>query len=549
MKSAATDQKLRGGYYTPADLTRFLTGWAVRRPTDRVLEPSSGDGAFLTPAIDRLASLGASDFAITAVELDPTAASQSKAAVRYAPGAVVVEGDFFNWAARAISRGEVHDAIVGNPPFIRFANFQDEHRDVAFELMRELGLHPNRLTNAWLPFVAVSSALLAEDGRLAMVLPAELLQVSYAAEVRSYLAERFNRITLYAFDRLVFEGIQQEVVLLTAERNHVGPEGIRFIEVGDATDLIDDHHRWSSEPLKSLDHSTEKWTQYLLDPAELELVRSLRKDPGLQPLSDYASVDVGVVTGMNDFFVLDSNGKTPPELKMHTIPIVTRSNQLSGAVLTSTDWLAMHHAGDARLLLSLDNETQPTGVLADYLETGVGRHVDKGYKCSIRRNWYVVPSRWKPSGFMLRQIHAFPKLAMNETDATSTDTVHRVTFRDPMAASHVTAAFHNAFTFLCAEVFGRSYGGGVLELEPTEAERLLIPTPAAAAPIRDVDQALRAGDLEAVISLGNLSLTRSCGLTHEDLATVRSGWERLRDRRLRRNRRRAAKLEPAGLWA
>ena len=40
-------QKLRGGFYTDADITEFLTQWVgVVRP-QRVLEPSCGDGVFL----------------------------------------------------------------------------------------------------------------------------------------------------------------------------------------------------------------------------------------------------------------------------------------------------------------------------------------------------------------------------------------------------------------------------------------------------------------------------------------------------------------------
>ena len=42
-----TAQKLRGGFYTDADIAEFLTRWVgVVRP-QRVLEPSCGDGAFL----------------------------------------------------------------------------------------------------------------------------------------------------------------------------------------------------------------------------------------------------------------------------------------------------------------------------------------------------------------------------------------------------------------------------------------------------------------------------------------------------------------------
>lgn len=537
MKTPASDQKLRGGYYTPSSIARFLTDWAIRRPTDQVLEPSSGDGAFLGPAIERLRELGASHLDLMAVELDADAAQQSRSRLQEVNGARLHEGDFFTWAALALARGDRYDAILGNPPFLRFAYFKDEHRSVAFELMRQQHLRPTKLTNAWVPFVSTSAALLKPGGRLAMVLPGELLQVTYAAELRRYLADYFDRVTVFAFDRLVFEGIQQEVVLLTAERTASGPPGIRVVELEDARALSVKDHDWVAAPVKRLDHDTEKWIQYFLSPQELDAVRSLRRNPALRPLADYAAVDVGVVTGMNEFFVLDANGSTRDELKEYASPIVTRSNQLVGARLTPADWQGMYESGQARLLLSLDNQTEPTGALADYLAEGISRDVHLGYKCRIRRNWYVVPSRWRPTGFMLRQVHTFPKLAINQTDATSTDTVHRVAFHNADQAEAVVAAFHNPATFLAAEVFGRSYGGGVLELEPSEAEHLLVPDVAYAPPIEQVDAALRTNDIERLLHLGNIALTAAADLSPDELRVLRSGWERLQNRRLRRKQR------------
>ena len=49
--------KLRGGYYTPADLTEWMAAWCIRSADDRVLEPSCGDGAFLTAVAKRLLGL------------------------------------------------------------------------------------------------------------------------------------------------------------------------------------------------------------------------------------------------------------------------------------------------------------------------------------------------------------------------------------------------------------------------------------------------------------------------------------------------------------
>ncbi len=58
---------------------------------------------------------------------------------------------------------------------------------------------------------------------MGLVLPAELLTVNYAAEVRRFLMERFARVDLVLFAERVCPEVQEEVVLLLAEGYDEGP--------------------------------------------------------------------------------------------------------------------------------------------------------------------------------------------------------------------------------------------------------------------------------------------------------------------------------------
>jgi len=60
---------------------------------------------------------------------------------------------------------------------------------------------------------------LKPEGRLAMVLPAELLTVGYAEPVRAWLKRRFERVNLVMSERLQFEDTNERVVLVLAERS------------------------------------------------------------------------------------------------------------------------------------------------------------------------------------------------------------------------------------------------------------------------------------------------------------------------------------------
>ena len=67
-------RKLRGGYYTPTPLADYLCRWAIREPSDRVIEPSCGDGSFVRAATSRLGTEGA----VTAVEVVPGELERAK---------------------------------------------------------------------------------------------------------------------------------------------------------------------------------------------------------------------------------------------------------------------------------------------------------------------------------------------------------------------------------------------------------------------------------------------------------------------------------------
>src|SRR5258708_24195954 len=193
MKPLATYQKIRGGYYTPKPIADFLAKWAIQSPDDRVLEPSCGDGVLLEAAARTLVTFGggpdALDDLVYGVEFDPQEAVKACERIQsIVPNPRIQVGDFFSYCKTHLESKDQFEAIIGNPPFIRYQNFPEEHRSVAFYLMQLAGLHPNRLTNSWVPFLVASTLLLTPNGRMAMVIPAELLQVNYAAELRYFLS-------------------------------------------------------------------------------------------------------------------------------------------------------------------------------------------------------------------------------------------------------------------------------------------------------------------------------------------------------------------------
>lgn len=544
--------KLRGGYYTSAELAKWLCAWAIRTAEDVVLEPSCGDGSFLEAAAHRLGGLGAkgADCAnhLYGVEILADEADKARARlgreVGFRAADVVETSDFFAWWKRP--ERPLFDAVVGNPPFIRYQSFPEPYRSRAMAIMNELGLSPNRLTNIWVPFVVAAAASLRPGGRMALVLPAELLQVSYAAQLRSFLTDRFGQIDLIACNELFFDKAEQEVLLLLTDEARVAPSEnnpceVTLTEVHSVADIIERTPAAVLEGAspKTICHDSEKWLKYFLSAPEIAFMRELRASGAALPLGTYASVNVGVVTGKNQFFVLRQSEIEAHGLQGHTMPLISRSAHLMGARVGKRDWEQL--AADDQLVhllhLAPINGVKPKGALESYIRLGENQEVHKGYKCSIREPWYTVPSVWIPDAFVFRQIYDFPRVVQNTAEATSTDTIHRMRCKTGSPRA-VIANTYTSLTAASAEIEGRSYGGGVLELEPTEAERLLMPaTLGSALPLDECDRLVRDGRLGAVLDENDrLILRESMGLSAAECRMLRGIWEKLRDRRLARRR-------------
>ena len=553
--------KLRGGYYTPPAVADLLTRWAIRTPQDSFLEPSCGDGAVLSAGISRLVSLGADRHNISdLVQAAEITADEAVKARNRVSGIIpvrrndiIVTDDFFHLLT--INGNRKFTACIGNPPFIRYQNFPEPARSMAMKLMTEAGLRPNKLTNTWVPFVVGATESLETGGRLAMIIPAELLQVSYAAQLRVYLTERFTRVVIVTCNELFFEGAEQEVVILLAENSvprDITNSSCRLsvVETGTVRELLTSDVNAliaSSEEKTIHDAQGEKWLKLFLTNAEIGFMREVGNHPGITPLKKLASVDVGIVTGNNEFFVLRKSELEITGLRGKTVPLISRTAHLRGAVMSEQEWRTLAEADERVNMLNIRQDMLDENARA-YIRQGEKNGVHTGYKCSIRKPWYHVPSLWNPDAFLFRQIHDFPRFVHNTVQATATDTIHRVTVHGCEPSALIAATF-TCLTGASAELVGRSYGGGVLELEPSEAERLLIPgQPETAVPLEEADKLVRSGRLGSLLEEnGRIILRGQLGMSVSDCDRLNTIWTKMRERRMNRGKKPAKTIPTEGV--
>lgn len=524
----ASKEKLRGGYYTPSNIANFILQWGLKdgQYTD-ILEPSCGDGAFL----EALKASGLTFHSLTAVEYDK---EESEKAKNVGIGNVI-NADFHVFCRDTDKR---FNLIVGNPPFIRYQYYNSEQQQIAEELFEKAGLKFSRLTNAWVTFIVGSSLLLQERGRIGFVVPAELLQVGYALQLREYLARFYNKINIISFKKLVFESIQQEVVLLLCEKDGTDKHLIDHLELTDANDLANINVKNLGNNSKKIDFKTEKWTFYFLSQEEIDLLESVTNS-SMPTISKYADVEVGITTGSNGYFTVPRSVVTTFQMEKYAYPMVGRSVQVPSCIFTKEDWKD-NQSNDAKsnlLIFPPKAREEANEGTRNYILNGEILKINEGYKTRIRDYWYVIPSIKVSDALMVRRNNIFPKLILNEAHAYTTDTMHRVFIHKNVNKRALVASFYNSVSLAFSEILGRSYGGGVLELMPGEAAKIPLPYDEANAELLGgVDTMLR--DDNEITDILNITdriiLKKNFGFTDRQIQTARNIWKKLSSRRLER---------------
>ncbi|MBB3606393.1 hypothetical protein FHT40_006084 [Mycolicibacterium sp. BK556] len=489
------------------------------------------------------------------VELHAASARKAEKSLR-AEGvkARIHSGDFF-----LHSEFGKYDAVVGNPPYIRYQDFVGESRSRAREAALRAGVPLTNLASSWAAFTVHAALHLKTGGRLALVLPAELLTVNYASPVRQFLLEHFSEVRLVIFDQRIFPGVLEEVVLLLADDYR--PDGDVFTDhmtlwpLRDAAGLTNlaAWRRWTPP------HKTAKWTGGLLSADGSSAYDAALRSDTFVPLERWGDTTLGMVTGDNRFFTLSPNKVAELGLgESDVIPLSPPgSRHLRRLTLTKKEWIDLgNNDGQATYLFRPSGE--PSKAAWRYIKSGETLDVHRAYKCRVRSPWWRVPYL-RPADLFLTYMNAdTPRIASNGARTHHLNSVHGIYLRDNLRAvgmSLLPIASLNSVTLLGAETVGRAYGGGMLKIEPREADLLPMPSPehvqrqaGALRHIRPlVAKQLSAGRLLDAVALvddallvansdARASIDTGCALTTDELHSIRSDHATLTARRLARGR-------------
>jgi adenine-specific DNA methylase len=537
-----SERKALGAFYTHEDVVRFLVGWGLEKGARSVIDPSCGDGRFLE------AAAAAADLRLVGCDVSPQALAET--AARLAVRGLTAEllgRDFFT-----VDPGSVEpvDLVVGNPPFIRYQRFDDRSRRAALASALRLGVRLSRLTSTWAPFVLHSTRFLRPGGRLAMVVPAEITQTHYGLRTLEGLLGRFGSVDLIAFEENFFDGAQAETCLLLADGCGGSCTSVRLTPLSSIYDLEqrDRIAEALADPVRVelADGDRMRFAEAYLDPAERRAWTSARRHRAVRTAAALAEVTNGYVTGDNEFFhrsrTAAEGAGYPPTWLYAT---VRSSRSLLGLRFTAGDVAAREAEGVAHHLLvpqeDLFTDREPLDRL---IAEGERRGTPDRFKCRQRAPWWRVPGLQDAEVLVGYMAGATPRAAINEARAFYTNSLHGLRVRSGADPVLLALGFYSSLTLLSLEIEGRSYGGGILKIEPRELDRALLPCSdlpreTIATLARDVDRLLRAGQYEAASAAVDAALLiDGLGFAEKTVASLRAGRAHLMKRRLERSRKR-----------
>ncbi|MCI0617243.1 N-6 DNA methylase, partial [bacterium] len=389
--------KLRGGYYTDTNLAQFLTRWVFEIKPRRVLEPSCGDGVFFE-AMGKVRNERLEY--VLGFEIKPSEAAKARergnAFLKIEPDIRI--RDFLNWALIRFPSGEKFDGVLGNPPYIRYQYLNENQQNMAEAIFRYHSLPFTKHTNAWVPFVVASVALLNPGGRVGMVLPAELLHVLHAQSLRNFLAKECERLLVIDPNELWFEDALQGAIILLAQKKtsrNIECKGLGIVQTRSKNFLdLDPSEIFNGVEYLNGETIEGKWMKAFLNKKEREVLSSIKSRKEVRRFDSLAEVDVGIVTGANNFFLVNDEVVEKFGLKKWAHPMFGRSEHVDGVIYSKASHEANRQNGLPTNFIWFEGEPIdkfPKNVRA-YIEFGERDSLHTRYKCRVRNPWYSVPS-------------------------------------------------------------------------------------------------------------------------------------------------------------
>lgn len=365
-----------GQFFTPLDVAIFMCRWVMAKEPKVVYDPCFGLGAFFKAAqfIDSHVTFCASEIDPYILEFYSQANSPSKTLH-------VIPEDYLSvWNKR-------HEAIVCNPPYMRFQLFNN--RDAVFaSFVQHLNCRLSGYTNIASAFLMKSISELRPSGRLAYIMPLEFLNTGYGKTIKSrLLADGLLKVVIRINpEKDVFPDATTSVGIVLVENDRV-KSPVRFYKASNVSDLAS---LLETLPTKEIQHHElkpdDKWLKHF------DERHSNFHSPNLVTIDTYGSFNRGIATGANEFFTMSNSEAQHRHLPRSAfMRCITKSAQVTRSVFTEKDLDVLDSADAPILLLNLNGAVSVAE--RDYLKYGEEQGFHQRYLTKVRSPWYKLEKR------------------------------------------------------------------------------------------------------------------------------------------------------------
>jgi adenine-specific DNA-methyltransferase len=364
-----------GQYFTEPAVARFMAKWVVAGGAQTIFDPAFGLGAFYE-ATNACAFAG--QFA--GMEQDPIVFEYFMAHAKTQNLQIKNEDYFDNWGLR-------HEAVLCNPPYQRFQKFYGREK-VVFAFQKKFGIKLSGYTNIASVFLIKSIHELAENGRLAYIMPLEFVNAGYGKIIKQIILDSGHLHSIIKLDceKEVFPDATTSVgILLFEKKDNDSP--INFYNIKNIKDL-DTLFQSTPNSVASRHElsANEKWIRHFSVNAE-----KIEHDM-LFPLGNYGKFSRGIATGANEFFVLNRAQLEEKQLSLSEVaPCITKSAQIKTPVFNhgNLEQLAQNNSA-----VYLFNVMEPLSRSASaYVASGEALGFQKRYLTKGRKPWFKNESR------------------------------------------------------------------------------------------------------------------------------------------------------------
>lgn len=453
-------KKKTGSFYTCNTIADYIAKWAIDTPNAIVLEPSFGDGIFIESALSRFSELGNQSPKIVGVEIQE---GPYNLFIRNHPEIDGHVMDFMDYHPR-----KKINVVIGNPPYVSLKNLKAVDREKALQVASSYGIKMQTSGSLWMPFIIHATGMLAKSGKLGFVLPYEITHVRYAFNLWKHLSENYGKITICRVFHDFFPDVDVETIVLLAEQKGSKTNTVDYKVFETIADLYQDNaYIESCISIDNIFSLSKPFERELIPNETADFLDNLRNNGKLTGFVKDCKFRIGYVSGNKRFFHLSADDLQRLKIRAtNAKKCLINAKQISSnkSIGLETNAITEH-----------SYLFYPTNLYSgekQYISFGESHGVNQGYKCRVRKPWYLTPGLEIPD-IVLTVFGDVPKMLLNNGNFYVSNSLLGG-FSKNKIAKELICRWYNSLTLLSVETTIHSLGGGTLVLIPGETDRLEI---------------------------------------------------------------------------